>query len=626
MSLRAKLLAAQAPLAMVLLVLGVVSLRTLSDLGRSSQRILQDNYRSVLAAQRMMDALQRVDSAASFRVVGRADKADAQAPPSLRAFEEELTVQENNITEPREAAATHELRVLWDDYRAKYDRFRTVEREDEARGSYFAVMEPAFLRVNQAAQRILEINQDAMVAKSDEARRIGERNRALLLFSTAAALAVGILASVSLTRRALRPLQKLSLAVHRIGEGDLDARARLPGKDEIAEVGHELDVMADRLREYRNSSLGELLQAQQASQAAIDSLPDPVVVLSVEGRVLNVNQAAETVLQISGSGDPLARMPPEVRDAIEKVRAHVVSGKGAYAPRGLEEAVHMRSDGGDRALLPRATPLYSEQGGVVGATIVLQDVTRLLRFDELKNDLVATVAHEFRTPLTSLRMATHILVEGTVGSINERQADLLHAARDDCERLQNIVDDLLDLSRIQAGKVEVSLTARSAKSLADAAVAAKVEVAREAGIDLTETLGELVLPVLVDPDRIGLVFENLISNAIRHSPKGGRIEVRAEPDRERVRFEVRDQGPGVPPEYRHRIFEKFFRVPGTKGEGIGLGLYISREIVLAHGGEMGVDGGDGEGAGAGEGGGTRFWFTLRVPGHSSMADSIPAQA
>jgi len=240
----------------------------------------------------MMDALQRVDSAAFFRAVGRADKEEAEAPPSLRAFEEELTVQEHNITEPREAAATHELRALWDGYRESYARFRTFEREEEARRDYFAEMEPAFLRVKQGAQRILEINQDAMVAKSDEARRTGERNRTLLLFSTMAALGVGLFASVSLTRRALRPLQKLSLAVHRIGEGDLDARARLPGKDEISEVGRELDVMADRLREYRSSSLGELLQAQQASQAAIDSLPDPVLVLSVDGRVLNVNQAA----------------------------------------------------------------------------------------------------------------------------------------------------------------------------------------------------------------------------------------------------------------------------------------------------------------------------------------------
>ncbi|HWE25500.1 MAG TPA: ATP-binding protein, partial [Myxococcales bacterium] len=464
----------------------------------------------------------------------------------------------------------------------------------------------AFVRVKNAAERILELNQDAIVLKSDEARRIGEWNRSLLLLSTLCALGLGLFASLFLTRRALRPLQLLTLAVRSIGEGNLDARARLRGEDEIARVGRELDLMADKLREYRSSSLGELLQAQQASQAAIDSLPDPVLVLSVDGRVLNVNHAAETLLQIRSGAEPLAHMPLEIREAVEKVRTHVVSGRGAYAPRGLEEAVRVHAEGGERALLPRATPLYSEQGGVIGATIVLQDVTRLLRFDELKNDLVATVAHEFRTPLTSLRMAIHILLEGTVGSVSDRQADLLYAAREDCERLQGIVDDLLDLSRIQAGKVEVSLTPVSAKAVVDAAVAAKTDAAKDAGVRLDEQITEPVLPVLVDPERISLVFDNVIGNAIRHSPRGGRIEVRARAENEHVRFEVQDEGPGIAPEYQQRVFEKFFRVPGTKGEGIGLGLYISHEIVAAHGGDMGVE--------ATPGKGSRFWFTLRIPG------------
>jgi two-component system, NtrC family, sensor histidine kinase KinB len=607
-TLRTKLVLAQLPLAAGLVLLGLVALRTFDALGRSSQRILQDNYRSVLAAQRMKDAVERVDSAAVFRAAGRPDKADAQAPANMRRFEEELSVQEHNITEPGELDATRRLRAAWDEYVAKYDRYKQLRDQGELQHRYFDEMEPAFARVKEAAEGILELNQDAIVLKSDQARRIGERNRSLLLLSTICALGLGLFASLSLTRRALRPLQLLSLAVRSIGEGNLDARARLRGEDEIAQVGRELDLMADKLREYRSSSLGELLQAQQSSQAAIDSLPDPVLVLSVDGRVLNVNQAAETLLQIRAGTEPLSRMPPEIRDAVEKVRTHVVSGKGAYAPHGIEEAVRIHVEGGDRALLPRATPLYSEQGGVVGATIVLQDVTRLLRFDELKNDLVATVAHEFRTPLTSLRMAIHILLEGTVGTVGERQADLLYAAREDCERLQGIVDDLLDLSRIQAGKVEVSLTPLSAKAVVDAAVAAKTDAAQDAGIRLDEHIAEPVLPVLADPDRIGLVFDNLIGNAIRHSPPGARIEIRAQPVDGRVRFEVNDQGPGIAPEFRQRVFEKFFRVPGTKGEGIGLGLYISHEIVSAHGGDMGVDSTPGKGS--------RFWFTLRVPGRA----------
>src|SRR5262249_25446638 len=268
-----------------------------------------------------------------------------------------------------------------------------------------------------------DINQDAMVQKSEQARAKAESSRSLLLFATFAGLAIGLFASVSLTSRALRPLSRLSMAVRRIGEGDLGARARVAREDGIRQVGREFDTMADRLREYRSSSLGELLVAQQSSQAAIDSLPDPVLVLGVDGRVLNVNQAAETGLQIQAGADPLGRADPVVRDVIEKVRQHVVSGKGAYVPRGLEDAVQLR----ERRLLPGGSPLYSEQGAIPGATVVLQDVTRLVRFDELKNDLVATVAHEFRTPLTSLRMAIHILIEGTVGKINEQQADMLYS-------------------------------------------------------------------------------------------------------------------------------------------------------------------------------------------------------
>ena len=604
MTLRTRLLLAQAPLAAGLVLLGAVAVNTLAALGRSSDRILQDNFRSVLAAQRMNEAAERVDSATLFRALGRPDEADAQAMPNLEAFESELGIQEKNITEHGESDATGRLRTAWNEYLRSWRALRSETGED-LRRRYFAELQPRFLALKQATRKILEINQDAMLLKSDRARAIAERNRSLLLLSTLGALAISLFASVSLTRHALRPLNVLSLAVRRIGEGDLEARARLSGEDEIAQVGRELDVMADKLREYRNSSLGELLQAQQSSQAAIDSLPDPVLVVGADGSLLNVNESAERDLQIHAGDQPLARIEPELRAAIDKVRAHVVSGKGPYVPKGLEEALIVR----ERRLLPRATPLYSEQGAVAGATIVLQDVTRLVRFDELKNDLVATVAHEFRTPLTSLRMAIHILIEQTVGSINERQADLLHAAREDCERLQDIVDDLLDLSRIQAGKVEVQPAAISAKSLVEGALANRSAGAAAARVRLSAEIGEPVLPVLADADRIALVLDNLIGNALRHAPAGSEVIVRAMPQQGSVRFEVSDEGEGIAPEYHQRIFEKFFRIPGTKGEGVGLGLYLSREIVLAHGGEMGVESEPGKGS--------LFWFTLPLPGSAS---------
>ncbi|HET7785207.1 MAG TPA: ATP-binding protein [Myxococcales bacterium] len=603
MSLRAKLLLALAPLALVLAVLGTISVQAMRSLGEGSELILKDNYRSVLAAQQMKEAIQRIDSAALFLVAGRREQALAQANPNLAAFETQLRIQEGNITEPGERDATGDLRRVWDEYRTEFIRFAGAGGADPA-AAYFDRVFPAFTRVKAAADRILFINQDAMVLKSERARRAAQRGSALMVAATLLAFLVGLFASGAVTSRLLRPLGVLTLAVRRIAQGDLQVRADVAVRDEIGQLAKEFNNMVARLDEYRRSSLGELLQAQQAAQAAIDSLPDPVVVLAADGSVLNVNTSAEAILKPAPGTDAFAAAPPDLRAVLDRIRAHVVSGKGAYVPRGYEEAVAVPGADMVRHLLPRATPLYSEEGGVQGATIVLQDVTRLMRFDELKNDLVATVAHEFRTPLTSLRMAIHLCVEGAAGPITEKQGDLLQAARGDCERLQAIVDDLLDLSRIQSGRVVVSPVPIPAKTLVDAATAEQSAQAGAARVALVGTVVEPVLPVKADPERVSLVLSNLIQNAIRYSPPDGTVELRAEPDGRTVRFTVTDHGPGIPQDQRQRIFEKFVRLPGAKGQGLGLGLYISREIVLAHGGDLGVT--------DAPGGGSRFWFTLPV--------------
>jgi PAS domain S-box-containing protein len=463
----------------------------------------------------------------------------------------------------------------------------------------------ASLAVRSATDEVLSINQDAMVRKSNLARRSSDRLLYLMVAATAVALGLGLVASMTLTARMVRPLSALTQAVRRFGEGDLEARARPKGEDEIAQLGREFDTMADRLEEYRKSSLGDLLQAQQASQAAIDSLPDPVLVLDTEGAVLNLNQAAEALLRLSsgdGVGKPLHSLDPVLRERLEAVRAHVLGGKGAVVPRGFEEAVLVELPDGARRLLPRATALYSAEGTVTGVTIVLQDVTRLMRFDELKNDLVATVAHEFRTPLTSLHMAIHLLAEEAAGPLQERQADLIQAARQDCERLQTIVDDILDLSRIQAGRIELHAKPVDARWVVAQAAAGVESSARAGGTDLTVETPEEPVPIVADIERADVVLTNLLGNAVRYTPAGGHIVMRVRRTGPVVRFEVADTGPGIPKQYQDRIFERFFQVPGAKRGGVGLGLYISREIVRAHGGEMGVV--------SEEGKGSTFWFTL----------------
>ena len=233
---------------------------------------------------------------------------------------------------------------------------------------------------------------------------------------------------------------------------------------------------------------------------------------------------------------------------------------------------------------------------------MLLDVTRLRRFEELKNDLVATVAHEFRTPLTSLRMAVHLCTEQVAGPLTEKQAELLQAAREDCDRLQAMVDDLLDLSRIESGRVELFPLPTAVSSLIESAVEKHKADADAAGLKLSADFPLPEIRVLADHERIGHVFSNLIGNALRYTPKDGSIKLGAQSSNGAMRFTVTDTGKGLPREYQERIFEKFFRVPDEGPKGSGLGLYIAREIVRSHGGDIGVESEPGKGS--------AFWFTL----------------
>jgi PAS domain S-box-containing protein len=308
-----------------------------------------------------------------------------------------------------------------------------------------------------------------------------------MVLASVGALLLGAMLSSVLMSRLLRPLNVLTQASDRLGKGDLMARAQVEGNDELAQLSHAFNRMAERLGLYQQSSLGQLLHAQQAAQAAIDSIPDPVLLFDVKGRVLNFNQAAEQLLgldQLSQVSHVLERVEPALRRVLEQVCAHVMRGEGPYHPRGFEEAVLLHSASGVLALLPRAEPVYGGSEGLQGVTVILQDVTRLRRFDELKNDMVATVAHEFRTPLTSLRMAIHLCVEGMAGPVSEKQEALLAAAREDCERLQTTVDELLDLARLQSGRLELHRVMVSIPALLQAVVNAFLPLAREKHIQL----------------------------------------------------------------------------------------------------------------------------------------------
>ena len=509
-----------------------------------------------------------------------------------------------NITESGEKEFTEGLRAAWTDYQAKFAKLEKSTSAEEAKQLYFAELESAFYKVKSAADEILAINQDTMVRKSDDVRRTAERMNTITMTVALAALALGLLVSTFLTRRLLQPVSALSEATRKIGEGDFDTRAHVRGNDELAQLAQDFNAMAARLTEYRKSSLGDLLQAHLSMQAAIDSLPDPVAIFNIDGNLQNVNRAAETLISLrtdGGAKEPFKTVDVATRAVLDACAVMYYRAKARLTER-VRRCGPAPDSVGNRYFLPRATPVYESRGVIVGATVLLQDVTRLRRFEELKNDVVATVAHEFRTPLTSLRMAVHLCTEQVAGPLTDKQAELLHAAREDCDRLQTMVDDLLDMSRIESGRVELYPLPTPTGVLAESAVEQFKAEAEAKGVRLSADITIPDVKVLADHERVGHVFSNLIGNALRHTQRDGSVTLGASVANGAVRFTVTDTGRGIPKEYQERIFEKFFQVPESGPKGIGLGLYIAREIVRGHGGDIGVESEAGKGS--------MFWFTL----------------
>ena len=608
MKLRNKLFLAQAPMVLALVMLGVVAATTVAKLGQHSQIILKDNYRSILAAERMKEAVERMDYGTLLIVGGHLAEGRDMAEAGRPRFESELYVQEHNITEPGEAEATALLRRRWQNYLGALDGFLRAAQGQSSADAYFQDLLPRSKDVKEQADVILTINQEAMVDKSEEVRRHSQGMEAFMLTATVLAVLAGLIASVVLLSRIIRPLTVLSQAARRIGQGDFAVRAQVGSGDEIGALAQEFNAMADGLERYRKSSLGELLRTQHTASAAMDSLPDPIVSFNLTGEVINVNQAAEQALGIgteSSPSDSLANLDPALRAAMTRARTHVLEGKGSYIPKGFEEAVRVSLGGVESYYLPLASPVYGETDNLAGVTVVLRDVGVLRKLDDMSADLVATFAHEFRTPLTSLHMAIHVCLEQLVGSLTDKQQELLLAAREECERLQAMINDLLDMARIQSGRIELAGRYVELGPLVETVIEQRRLLVEEKGLTLSGRVPKECRVAYVDPDRLALILSNLVGNAIRHTPPGGSIEIRAKAEAGAVRFEVSDTGVGISQEYQDQVFEKFFRVPGQTGGSSGLGLTIAKNIVEAWGGRIGLESQEGQGS--------TFWFVIPQP-------------
>jgi PAS domain S-box-containing protein len=472
------------------------------------------------------------------------------------------------------------------------------------RQEYFERLDPLFNRLRGDCNNLLQINQKAMVAKSEAAAGAAQRWFLATLVVAGSLVVAGIIFAVFLANRIVRPLSELTEATARIGAGDLDAKADVKTRDEVGILAAGFNTMAERIRLLRRSDMGKLVVAQQTIEAAIDSLYDPVIITDAEGAVTKLNPAAEEIFgsEARNAGKHIEEVARDSRIAMAVSEA--LRSQRPVAGEGAASVLPLAVDGLERAFRLRTTPMRDEEGRLLGAVTLLDDITHLREIDRVKSEFIATASHELRTPLTSVQMSVHLLLEGAAGGLADKQRAMLQACREDCERLEKLMRDLLDLSRIEAGKsvpqlspVRVGdLIAVSAESLRPQVEAKGIAFGIEAPAELPS--------VLADRPQIERVIMNLVSNAVRHTESGGSIRVQAMRRDGHVAVSVTDTGRGIPAEYLPRIFETFAQVPGGPSGGAGLGLAISKRIVEAHGGQIVVKSVVGRG--------TTFTFTLRV--------------
>jgi two-component system, NtrC family, sensor histidine kinase KinB len=600
LSLRQRILVTLVPLLLLLAVIGSAGIVLLFRLGNSVNAILRENYRSVIAMEGLNEAVERIDSSFQFALSGRLDQAQHQFTRSWDSYVENLEIEKNNITVPGEGELVARLEQTTADYQRKGEEFyaphSTIEQRSKAYYGPQGLL-AGFNQIKDVSGQILHLNQNNMQQASADARHLAKLSAIGFAVGLAVALVLAGFAVLHTMRTILQPVQTVTQAALAISGGNLDQLVPFESVDELGQLARAFNTMTRHLREFRQSQSARLFRAQQASQATVDSFPDPVIVIDSEGYVEIANPAARRLLGVfskhhgqptSGTWQPPEQLRQPLADALEQQRD--------YSPEGFDHVILLGAEGRERAVLPRVLSIHDPQGNTLGAAVLLQDVTRLRLLDQVKNNLVATASHELKTPLTSIRLAVHLLLEETVGPLTPKQMELLLDARENSERLLAMVNNLLDLARLEQGSRQLDLQPVRPEALlrtaADAVRPRGADQATEIVVDLGDNLPE----VLVDPARFGSALQNLLDNALTYTERGGRITLSAQADGDEVELSIADTGIGIPPDSLPHVFEKFFRVPGqSKGLGTGLGLAIVQEIVVAHRGTITCESRPGQG-------------------------------
>ena len=554
----------------MILLLGIQSVGYILDLSRASGNILTDNYNSLHYARSMMTALDSLTFDST----------------SMTELLDNLALQRRNITE------SDEFRVT-DNLSSKIDKLSDSVTLDK------------ILEIRSDLYKIMDLNMTAIREKS---RLAGTTAEDAMLRIAVSAILCALIAFVLLIRfpqAVVRPIRELKKGIMEIANFHYDKRLDFSRNKEFRAVAVSFNNMAEKLSEYQRSTLDDLMMAKKRIEAVVNSLHEPIIGLDPDKKILFMNDEAFTILNLKPE-EAVGRNATEVALNNDLLRRLI---RELYSDDPNKEPLKIYADNKESYFQMENIPLYvtpvgEKKKSFIGNMIILNNITKYKEIDSAKTNFISTVSHEMKTPIASIMMSLHLLEDSRLGPLNDEQKALAQSIRENSDRLLGITGELLNLTQIETGKLQLMPKVTKPIELIDYAVAATRVLAERFGCFVEVEYPEKIAKLFIDSEKIAWVVTNLLSNAIHHSPEGARIIVGAAQRDNKVDIFVQDFGRGIDPRYHKSIFDRYFRVPGTKVQGSGLGLAISKEFVEAHGGTIGVESQIGHGS--------RFTITLPV--------------
>lgn len=574
MKIKAKLRLGIGLLFLLIVLLTLLSSLFIKQLKNDTQNILVANYNTLDYSRQMMIALNE----------------DIGQKASAQLFADNLYKQQRNITELGEQELTDKL--------AK--DFTTLQQR---------LGDSVLLKqVRTDITDIMLLNMQAIQRKSTLAENTaGTATFWITLVGTICFL-IAFTLLINLPGNIANPIKELTNSIKQIAAENYTERVHFEKHNEFGELAASFNTMAEKLEEYKAGNMEKLMMEKKRIETLINNMHDPVIGLDANNGVLFMNDTALKVAGLQNEaiiGRPVTEIAAK-NDLMRKLIEGLLDN-----PLPSEEAkkapVKIYADNKEsyfeKQLIPiKIVPTGEKAEKLIGNVILLQNITPYKELDFAKTNFIATVSHELKTPISAIKMSVQLLGNKQIGPLNEEQADLLNSIQGDADRLLKITGELLNMAQVESGTIQMAVMPVLPQEITEYAIGSNKAAADSKHIKLELTLQENMAPVLADKEKTAWVLTNLLSNAIRYSYDNATVFVNVTQVGNQIQFSVTDGGQGIPPQYIDKIFDRYFRIPGTRKEGTGLGLSISKEFIEAQGGTIAVQ--------SDLGAGSVFSFTL----------------